>query len=162
MSQRVLERIAQQFPDGVISTHSLHGDDTAVIVRERIADVLAFLKGDPDMAFDLPSDLTAVDYLGREPRFEVVYHLYSTRQKHRVRLKVLVPEESAEVPTSIGVYAGWNWFEREIWDMFGIRFIGHPDPRRMFMQESFVGHPLRKDYPKERRQPLVRREGITR
>jgi NADH-quinone oxidoreductase subunit C len=162
VSQRVLDRIGQAFPDAVVATHSHFGDDTAVIARERIVDVLAFLKGDPDLAFDLPSDLTCVDHLGREPRFEVVYHLYSTRQKHRVRLKVQVPEESPEVPTSVGLYSGWNWFEREVWDMYGIRFTGHPDLRRMFMQESFVGHPLRKDYPKEQRQPLVRREGITR
>jgi NADH-quinone oxidoreductase subunit C len=162
VSQKVLDRIEAEFPGAIQSRHARFGDDTAVITADRLLDVLTFLKGNGDMAFDLPADLTAVDYLGREPRFEVVYNLYSTSKKHRVRLKLLVTEEKPEVPSAVGIYAGWNWFEREVWDMYGIKFAGSPDPRRIFMWESFVGHPLRKDYPKERRQPLARREGITR
>jgi NADH-quinone oxidoreductase subunit C len=162
MSQKVLDRIEAQFPGAITARAERFGDDVAVIGGDRLVDILTFLKNDAEMLFDLPADLTAVDFLGREPRFEVVYNLYSTQKKHRVRLKVLVPEDKAEVPTSVFVYPGWNWFEREVWDMYGIKFVGNPDQRRLFMYESFVGHPLRKDYPKEQRQPLARREGITR
>jgi NADH-quinone oxidoreductase subunit C len=105
-------------------------------------------------------DLTAVDYLrypGREDgrRYEVVYHLYSTREHHRVRVKVALEEDRAVVPTAVPVWAAANWFEREVWDMFGIRFAGHPDLRRLLLYEEFQGHPLRKDYPVNRRQPLI-------
>ena len=105
-------------------------------------------------------DLTAVDYQkfpGREdgPRFDVVYHLYSIPHNHRVRLKVQVEEDDAWVPTATGLWPIANWLEREVWDMFGIRFEGHPDLRRLLLYEEFVGHPLRKDYPITRRQPLI-------
>jgi NADH-quinone oxidoreductase subunit C len=106
------------------------------------------------------ADLTAVDYLrypGREdgPRFEVVYHLYSLRHNHRLRVKVRLDEDDAVVPTATSLWPIANWLEREVWDMFGIRFDGHPDLRRLLMYEEFVGHPLRKDYPIDRRQPLI-------
>jgi len=162
VSQKVLDRIDAQFPGAISSRSDRFGDDVAVITADKLVDILTFLKTDADLAFDLPADLTAVDFLGREPRFEVIYNLYSTSKKHRVRLKLLVAEDKPEVPSVVSVYAGLNWFEREVWDMYGIKFAGSPDPRRIFMYESFVGHPLRKDYPKERRQPLTRREGITR
>ena len=107
-------------------------------------------------------DLTAVDYLGREPRFEVVYHLRSFKTGARLRVKAPLAEpEDGSNPTidtrraRCGPAA--NWFEREVWDLYGIKFRGHPDLRRILMYEEFVGHPLRKDYPKEKRQPLVRR-----
>jgi NADH-quinone oxidoreductase subunit C len=105
-------------------------------------------------------DLTAVDYLkfpGREdgPRFDVVYHLYSVAHNHRLRLKVAVEQDEPSVPTATGLWPIANWLEREVWDMFGIRFEGHPDLRRLLLYEEFVGHPLRKDYPIERRQPLI-------
>jgi NADH-quinone oxidoreductase subunit C len=105
-------------------------------------------------------DLTAVDYLkypGREdgPRFEVVYHLFSVGHNHRLRIKVRVDEDDAQVPTAVDLWPIANWLEREVWDMFGVRFAGHPDPRRLLMYEEFVGHALRKDYPINRRQPLI-------
>jgi NADH-quinone oxidoreductase subunit C len=161
MSQKALDRLKEQFGDAVLSTHSQHGDDTAVIARERIREVLTFLRDDPELAFNYPVDLTCVDHYGREPRFEVVYHLYSIDKKHRVRVKCGVPEEDPVIDTAAVLFPAWNWFEREVWDMFGVKFAGHPDLRRLFMYESFVGHPLRKDYPKDKRQPLVRREGLS-
>jgi NADH-quinone oxidoreductase subunit C len=100
-------------------------------------------------------DLTAVDYLPREPRFEVVYHLHSISINHRVRIKLLVPEGEPEVDSATDLWSSANWLEREVWDLYGIRFAGHPDLRRLLLYEQFEGHPLRKDYPKERRQPLV-------
>ncbi len=99
--------------------------------------------------------ITAVDYLGQEPRFEVVYNLYATTTNERIRLRVKVPEQDCEIPTVTPVWRGADWFERYCLDMYGIRFAGHPDPRRLFMYEEFVGHPLRKDYPLRGRQPLV-------
>jgi NADH-quinone oxidoreductase subunit C len=100
-------------------------------------------------------DLTAVDYLGQVPRFELVYHLLSLRHGHRVRIKARVAEEAPEIDTATPVWPAANWMEREVWDLYGIRFRGHPDPRRLLLYEEFEGHPLRKDYPKEKRQPLI-------
>jgi NADH-quinone oxidoreductase subunit C len=105
-------------------------------------------------------DLTAVDYLtypGREdtPRFEVVYHLYSVPHNHRVRIKAGVEEDAPVVPTAVPLWPIANWLEREVWDMYGLRFAEHPDLRRLLLYEQFEGHPLRKDYPVTRRQPLI-------
>jgi NADH-quinone oxidoreductase subunit C len=163
MSAIVLERLRSHFGEAILETHAYRGDETAVVPRERIIEVLKFLRDDPELLFNYPTDLTAVDYLdlGREPRFEVVYQLYSIKKKHRVRVKVRLDEEDPKVDSATPLFSGWNWFEREAYDMFGIVFVGHPDLRRLFMYDEFVGHPLRKDYPKDKRQPLVRREGMT-
>ncbi|MFZ4735686.1 MAG: NADH-quinone oxidoreductase subunit C [Bradymonadia bacterium] len=156
MSKYVLERLQARFADQIEETHSKLGDDTAVLKRDRLVEVLTFLRDDPDLAFNLPIDLTVVDwYQKREPRFEVVYHLYSTSKKHRVRLKVRVEEDDAVVPSSWPVWPGFDWYEREAWDLYGVRFEGHPNPTRIMMWEGFQGHPLRKDFPINRRQPLT-------
>jgi NADH-quinone oxidoreductase subunit C len=96
-----------------------------------------------------------VDYLGETPRFEMVYHLYSLAKNHRLRIKARVAEEAPEVESLCALWASANWMEREVWDLYGLRFPGHPDLRRILLYEEFDGHPLRKDYPKERRQPRV-------
>ena len=158
--QAILARLRGRFGDRVTATHDYRGDHTAVLAREAIVPALRFCRDEPDLAFDLLADLTAVDYLtfpGREdgPRFEVVYHLYSVALNHRLRLKVQVEQDDAVVPTATGLWPIANWLEREVWDMFGIRFEGHPDLRRLLLYEEFQGHPLRKDYPITRRQPLI-------
>ena len=110
------------------------------------------------MSFDMLVDLCAVDYPNREPRIEVVLHLRSIPKGHRVRLKARVGDEEgkgAELDTVTGVWAGANWLERETWDMMGVKFRGHPDLRRILMYPEFEGHPLRKDYPAQRTQPLI-------
>jgi NADH-quinone oxidoreductase subunit C len=150
-----LRRLIETLPDAVAETHARLSDATAVVERARIREVLTLLRDDPQLCFEMLVDVTAVDYLPRTPRFEVVYHLYSVSKNHRVRIKARVPEESPSVPSSSDLYPSANWMEREVWDMYGIRFEGHPDPRRLLLYEEFVGHPLRKDYPKEKRQPLV-------
>jgi NADH-quinone oxidoreductase subunit C len=156
VSKYVLERLQARFADQIEETHSKLGDDTAVLKRDRLVEVLTFLRDDPDLAFNLPIDLTVVDwYQKREPRFEVVYHLYSTSKKHRVRLKVRIEEDDAVVPSSWPVWPGFDWYEREAWDLYGVRFEGHPNPTRIMMWEGFQGHPLRKDFPINRRQPLT-------
>jgi NADH-quinone oxidoreductase subunit C len=162
MAQKILDRLVERFGEAVLSTSNHRGDEVAVIAREKILDVLRFLKEDPELVFDMARDLTVIDWLGSDKpaRFEVVYILYSTVKKHAVRIKSPVPEEDPTIDSCVALWPGLNWFEREAWDMYGVRFKGHPDLRRLFMWESFVGHPLRKDYPKEKRQPLARREGM--
>ena len=157
-----LRRLLDELPGALRSTHAQVGDATALVQRERVTDVLRFLRDADGLEFDMLTDLCAVDYLGhpaREagdaPRFEVVYHLYSLRRNRRVRVKAGVPEEPCELPSAHELYASANWMEREVFDLYGIRFTGHPDLRRILLYEEFEGHPLRKDYPTERRQPLV-------
>jgi NADH-quinone oxidoreductase subunit C len=116
---------------------------------------MRFLRDTPDLELDMLMDVTAVDRLPEKPRFEVVYHLYSLAKNHRVRIKACVAEEAPEIDTLLSLWPAANWLEREVWDMYGVRFRGHPDLRRLLLYEEFEGHPLRKDYPKERRQPLV-------
>jgi NADH-quinone oxidoreductase subunit C len=156
----ILDRLRARFGAAMVETHAHRGDHTAVVERGAVGDVLRFCRDERDLGFDMLSDLTAVDYSkfpGREdgPRFEVVYHLYSLAHNHRVRLKVRVDEDEPVVPTAVGLWPIADWLEREVWDMFGIRFDGHPDLRRLLLYDEFVGHPLRKDYPINRRQPLI-------
>ena len=158
--QQILARLRERFGDRIVETHDRLGDHTAIVTGAAIEDVLRHCRDDAALRFDLLADLTAVDYLrfpGREdgPRFDVVYHLYSTAHNHRVRLRVAVEEADAVVPTATALWPIADWLEREVWDMFGIRFAGHPNLKRLLMYEGFVGHPLRKDYPVERRQPLI-------
>jgi NADH-quinone oxidoreductase subunit C len=150
-----LRRLIAKLPEAVLETHARLGDATAVVKRETLLQVIALLRDEPGLDFDMLTDVCAVDYLPRQPRFEVVYHFYSTQRNHRLRVKVLVEEGDPQVDSAVPLYASANWMEREVWDLYGIRFRGHPDPRRILLYEEFEGHPLRKDYPKERRQPLV-------
>jgi NADH-quinone oxidoreductase subunit C len=158
MSLRVLEVLKAKFGDAVLETHSELGDDTAVVRAERWKEICRFLRDDPSMNFDMAVDLCGVDYPERTPRFEVVLHLYSISKRHRVRLKARVGDadgEGAEIDTVADVWVGVNWFEREAFDLMGISFKGHPDLRRILMYPEFEGHPLRKDYPANKTQPLV-------
>ena len=150
-----LRRLIEALPDAVSETHAHVGDATACIDPERVVEVARLLRDDSELEFEILTDVTAVDYLGEEPRFEMVYHFYSVARNHRLRIKARVPEEPAEIDSLVDVYASANWMEREVWDLYGIRFKGHPDLRRILLYEEFEGHPLRKDYPKEKRQPLV-------
>jgi NADH-quinone oxidoreductase subunit C len=143
------------FPGKITESHSHHGNETIIIQREDALTIFAALKDEPQFAFNLLVDLTAVDFLGREPRFEIVYHLYSMLLNHRLRVKIGVSEDDPVVPSLSSVWKNANWLEREVWDMFGIRFTDHPDLRRILMYEEFRGYPLRKDYAVTKRQPLV-------
>jgi NADH-quinone oxidoreductase subunit C len=119
---------------------------TIYVPADRLVETCGALRDTPSLAFDLLVEVTAVDFLPRTPRFEVVYHLVSTRNRFRLRLKVRLPD-GATVPTVLGVWPAAGWPEREVWDMFGIVFDGHPDLRRLLMPEDWNGHPQRKDYP---------------
>lgn len=159
MSERVLTVLKEKFGDSIVETHSQFGDDTAVVAPTLWKEVCAFLESDPQMAFDMFVDLCGVDYPTREEgRFELVLHLYSTSRRHRVRLKARVGDQEgdgAEIDSITEVWSGANWFEREAYDLMGITFKGHPDLRRILMYPEFEGHPLRKDYPANKTQPLV-------
>ena len=150
-----LQRLVDELPDAVLETHARLGDATVRVDAGRIADVARLLRDDPELEFEMLTDVTCVDYLGEEPRFEVVYHFYSVAKNHRLRVKARVPESSPRIDSLVPLYASANWMEREVWDLYGVHFTGHPDPRRILLYEEFEGHPLRKDYAKEKRQPLV-------
>lgn len=151
-----IQYLRERFAGRILATHAFRGDETVVIPREGLREIFSFLKEDGKLDFNFLTDITAVDYLGKkEPRFEVVYHLYSLRARHRLRVKVPVPEQDPAVDSLVPLWKGANWLEREVWDMFGVRFNGHPDLRRVLLYEEFQGHPLRKDYPVNQRQPLA-------
>jgi NADH-quinone oxidoreductase subunit C len=165
MSQKLLELLRSTFGAAILETHSALGDDTAVVDPEAWRAIAEFLRDDPRSAMNMFVDLTAVDWLGRRsPRFEVVLHLHSLEHLHRIRLKARIGDatgKSVRIASLVPVWAGAEWFERESYDMFGIEFDDHPDLRRILMYEEFEGHPLRKDYPADRPQPLVPyREGV--
>ena len=151
----LVARLREGVAGAVLASHAFRGDATAIVPREKVIEASRFLRDDPELRFDMLLDVTAVDYLGRVPRFEVVYHLYSVPLNHRIRIKVALEEGDPRLPSLVPIWAGANWLERETWDLYGIAFEGHPDLRRIYLYEEFQGHPLRKDYPKEKRQPLI-------
>lgn len=160
MAKAVLEALQAKFGDAIESVSDAYGDESAVVAAPKLVEVATFLRDDPAMAFDMPLFVTAVDRMTLRdgPRFDVCYQLRSVKHRHRIRLVVRVEEEKPECPSLAGIWPGFDWLERETYDMYGIVFTGHHDLRRIYMYEEFVGYPLRKDYPKERRQPLVRRD----
>jgi NADH-quinone oxidoreductase subunit C len=166
MSKRVVERLQQQFSTSITEVSDFRGDDSVTVPASAWVEVAQFLKSDPECAMDHFTDLTAVDYPEREPelaRFDVLLMVHSLEKKQRVRVKTRVAEGEA-LPTLTKVWAGADWAEREVWDMFGIKFTDHPDMRRVLLYEEFVGHPLRKDYPIDKVQPLIpyrQIEGLT-
>ncbi|HEX7663886.1 MAG TPA: NADH-quinone oxidoreductase subunit C [Polyangiaceae bacterium] len=159
MSEAVLKKLQDKFADSILETHSQHGDDTAIVKADAWKAIGEYLRKDPSLDFDLCVDLCGVDYPKRVTgRMEVVLHLYSTTKRHRIRVKTRVGDEDmdgAEVDSLVHVWPGINWLEREVFDMSGVTFKGHPDLRRILMYPEFEGHPLRKDYPATRTQPLV-------
>ena len=130
-----------------------HGMLVLALPPAHLLDAVQQLKA--DFGFDLFLDVTAVDWPGRAPRFDVVYHFYSTRHFVRIRLKTRVPEADPTVDSLIALYGSAHFMERECHDMYGIVFRGNPDLRPILLYEGFTGHPLRKDYPKRQEQPLV-------
>jgi NADH-quinone oxidoreductase subunit C len=135
-------------PGAVTALSYWVGDWTVIVAADKLLEVVTYLRQAPDAAFDMCSDLTATDWPPRAARFDVVYCLYSTRHRHRLRLKAKVGDAQA-IPSVTGVWPSANWLEREVYDMFGIRFAGHPDLRRILMPEDWQGYPQRKDYPLE-------------
>ena len=140
------EKIAGALGDKAIG-YSVAFDQLAVTVQpEAIVDVAKYLRDDPSLRFVNITDITAVDYPGREKRFDVVYHFLSPTLNARIRVKAEA-DETTQVPSLIDVFPGADWFEREAYDLYGVIFIGHPDMRRILTDYGFDGHPLRKDFP---------------
>ena len=147
MNSRILERLNAFSRESIEGTDEFRGDLTVTVRRADIVRVTTFLRDDSELSFDQIIDVIGVDMYRPEFRFEVVYVLYSIRNKKHLRLKVRLEEEHPVVPSVTGVWAGANWAEREAYDMVGIKFEGHPDLRRLYMPEEFEYHPLRKDFP---------------
>ncbi len=145
MNDNILEGLGSACGDSVIGANEFRGDLTITVKKADIVKVCEVMKS--TLGFDMIVDLCGVDMYTPQERFEVIYNLYSLERKQYIRLKVKVEEDHPVVPTVTGVWAGANWHERETFDMYGIRFDGHPDLRRMYMPEEFEYHPLRKDFP---------------
>lgn len=151
----MIEALQKTFREKVKSVQVQHGDDIVTIASEALLDVVHFLYQEA-YGYTMLLDLTCVDYLGEEPRFEMVYLLLSMTNNHRLRLKARVPEKDPQIDSLTSIWRNANWLEREVYDMFGIQFNGHPYMTRIFMYEGFEGHPLRKDYPVRKRQPRIK------
>ena len=140
--------LQEQVPGARLETvPSVDLQPTIYVAPDDLPAIARTLRDRSDLRFELLAELTAVDFWPKEPRFEVVYILVSIEHRMRLRLKVRIEGEGAHVSTVTSVWPAANWLEREVWDLFGIAFDGHPDPRRLLMPEDWEGFPLRKDYP---------------
>jgi len=144
-----LQKLREFEPDALEDVHSFRGETTLVLRPDRLIAICEFLRDIPELSFKFLADVTAVDRYPNEPRFEVVYHLLSLETGERLRLKVRLPEDNPRVLSVLPVWPAANALEREVFDLFGIYFEGHPSLRRIFMPEDWEGYPLRKDYPTE-------------
>ncbi len=140
------DTIKTALPAAVTGSSIAFGELTLAVEVSRLVEVVTFLRDDPACRFVSFTDVTAVDYPGREKRFDVVYHLLSPTLNARIRLRAEAGE-TTQVPSVIGVFPGADWFERECYDLYGVMFTGHPDMRRLLTDYGFDGHPLRKDFP---------------
>lgn len=144
-ARQTLDAVRAQFPDAVFSESTERGEASLVVEPSKWPAAAKWLA--TEAGFSFLADLCGVDWLGREPRFEVVYNLLDMESRRRLRVKVPVPDgDPPEAPSVTEIWPGANWFEREAFDMFGIVFTGHPDLRRILMPDEWEGHPLRKDY----------------
>lgn len=173
MAQSLIDLLRAAQPGVILGSHVSSGDAAVLVPREKLLEFAAFLRDDPRLRMNVLIDVTAVDYLEFDPalrhavspldvgnsadlpRFEVVYHFLSLGHGHRLRVKVALAEDDLHVPSLTGLWISANYGERETWDMFGVKFDGHPDLRRILMYEEFVGFPLRKDFAMRGYQPLV-------
>ncbi len=143
----IVERLKEEFSGEIVDVKQFRDQVFVTVKRERIVDICRYLHDRTDIGMNYLADLCGVDYPGRRQRFEVVYNLYSIKYKHRLMIKVPIPESDPSVDSVVPVWNGANWHEREACDMYGIVFNGHPDLRRILMPEDWEGYPLRKDYP---------------
>lgn len=144
-SSPLLDELQKRFPGAVGEAVIFRSQPSITLTRESLLGICEFLKSDEGGEYTLLTDETAVDYPKREKRFEVIYHLYSFKRNDRLRLKLLVGE-GEKVPSVVGLWPTANWLEREVFDMFGVEYEGHPDMKRILLPDGWTGHPLRKDY----------------
>lgn len=143
----LLDALRERFPKAILDAGEFRGDLSVNVRREDLRTVVEFLRDDQDLRYTFLENLCGVDYLGREPRFEVVAHLVSMRHNHRLALKAAAPEHDPRVPSLTPLFPTANYQEREAYDLLGIIFDGHPSLARILMPEDWVGHPQRKDHP---------------
>ena len=156
MDSDQIDRINSKYKGVILDSHNFRGDQTITVQKNVLIGLFKFLRDDSGLDFNFLMDLTAVDYLNRkDDRFEVVYHFYSLQRNDRLRVKVPLNEDDCTIDSVSSLWKTANWYEREVWDLYGIKFNGHPDMRRILLYEEFKGHPLRKDYPINKRQPLI-------
>jgi NADH-quinone oxidoreductase subunit C len=141
----LVDELEKRFPGATSNAVIFRNQPSIVVAKDSLLAVCDFLKGDEGGTYTLLTDETAVDYPKREKRFEIIYQLYSFKQNHRLRLKVLAAE-GEPVPSVCGIWPTANWLEREVFDMFGVQYEGHPNLKRILLPEDWVGYPLRKDY----------------
>lgn len=156
-------RLQARFGTAIGDCQTAAKDPSITVAPEAIVDVCRLLRDDPDLQFDCLSNQSGVDYPARSA-IQVVYHLYSYARRHTIVLKVDVPRQAPALPSAIEVWPAANWLEREIYDLLGVTFTGHPDLRRLLMPEDWVGHPLRKDFvePESYHGISTRRESLLR
>jgi NADH-quinone oxidoreductase subunit C len=143
----IAHALETEFATDVVEVKSFRDQVTVTVSRDKIGPVCRWLRDDARIEMDFLSDVCAVDFPEREPRFEVVYNLYSLGHRHRIRIKARLPEDDLSVVSVVSIWRGADWFEREAFDLFGIDFVGHPDLRRLLLPDNWRGYPLRKDYP---------------
>lgn len=177
MAPSLVDVVRKKFGANVLGSHAQFGDETVLVVSEKLLEIMRFLRDDPATAFDVLMDVTGVDFSeypadravtspvdaghpsgltsATLPRFEVVYHLLSMSKRHRLRVKVALSADNPHVASMTPLWISANYGERETWDMYGVHFDDHPDLRRILLYQEFEGHPLRKEYPLRGYQPLV-------
>lgn len=155
MAKKLIDIVKKKFGDAVLGSHDRLGNDTVVVARDNVADIIEFLRDDPSTKMNFLRDITAVDYLHRVPRFDVVWILYSIELKHMLVVRVGLEEDDVKCPSIASLYGCAAWMEREVYDMYGVEFTNHPDLRRVLLYEEFEGYPLRKDYAVQASQPRI-------
>ncbi len=153
MAKKLIDLVKKKFGDAVIDSHSRLGNDTVVVHRDSLFELVSYLRDDAATKMNLLRDITAVDYMNRKPRFEVVYVFYSLELKHMLLVRIPLEEADLKLQSLAPLYGCAAWLEREVFDMYGVHFNDHPDLRRVLMYEEFEGHPLRKDYDQQHSQP---------
>ncbi len=143
-----VNRLKEKFPDSILEVVTFRGEITAKVTKKDIYEICQFLYSDPELQYHMLTDLCGVDYFPETPRFEIVYLLHSFKLNHRLRLKIRI-NEGESVSSVESIWKAANWLEREVYDLFGIKFENHPDLRRILLWDGYEGHPLRKDFPVE-------------
>ena len=143
----IIEKVKEKFDESVEEISDFRDDLSITIKKDQIINLGKFLKEDPDLQFIMCKDVTAIDWATRKKRFTTVYHIYSFKLNYQLRLKTNIDDDPPTVETISKVWQSANWYERETWDKYGIKFLNHPDLRRMYMPEGFEHHPLKKDFP---------------
>jgi len=157
MEDKLRDFLQNNFSDSLIKEDKFRGDISFYVKKEALFNICQTLQENTELDFKLLADITSVDWLNhaneRDGRFEIVYNLYSIKNKYRFFIKVLLKDENPEIDSVVDIWAGANWMEREVYDMMGIKFIGHPDMRKIITSDDLVGHPLRRDFPLTWEQP---------